>query len=64
MVVIFQNKMCNTTFICMAEFSSLKIVSRFLRKTGFSLRAAAGAAAEKEQWEDLHSVRDDMSPAC
>lgn len=42
MVVIFQNKMCNTTFICMAGTSDLKIVSRFLSKAGFSVRAAVG----------------------
>lgn len=42
LVVIFQNKMCNTTFICKSGTSGLKIPSGFLSEADFSLSAVAG----------------------
>lgn len=43
--------------ICMVRASCLKIASRSPSTAGFPPRAAAGAAAERKQWEGLHDVR-------
>lgn len=59
--MIFQ-KMCNATFICMARASRLKIASRSPSKAGFPPRAAAGAAAGRDWWEDLRGVGDNKHP--